>query len=102
MLRSAGYTVLSTSSGVDALAALDAHSGTVHLLLTDVVMPGLSGPDIASELAMTHPNIKVLFASGYTDDRLPKRTFADPLHFIAKPYSYGELAHKVRELLDVG
>jgi PAS domain S-box-containing protein len=101
ILQSAGYTVLTASSGGEALLLLEHHDGPVHLVLTDVVLPGISGLDLAKRVAEAHPEIKVLFTSGYTNDAILRNGVLDKLtHFIGKPYTMAELTHKVREVLD--
>jgi len=100
VLSSAGYTVIDAGSGSEALAALAAFDGPVHLMLTDVVMPGMNGRELATRVSSLRPGIKVLYASGYTDDALFRHgVLDDGCHFISKPYSPGELRRKVREAL---
>jgi signal transduction histidine kinase len=100
VLSSAGYTVLDAGSGEEALAVLHGHPGPVHLMLTDVVMPGMSGRDLATRVASLRPDIKVLFASGYTDDAIFRHgVLDDGSRFISKPYAPAELRRKVREVL---
>jgi PAS domain S-box-containing protein len=100
ILSSAGYTVLDADSGDKALAALTAHTGPVHLLLTDVVMPGMNGRDLATRVVAVRPGIRVLFASGYTDDALFRHgVLDDSSRFLSKPYAPGELRRKIREAL---
>ncbi len=101
ILQSAGYTVLTASTGGEALRLLEHHDGPVHLLLTDVVLPGMSGRDLATRLAAVHPETKVLFTSGYTDDAILRHGVLDnATHFVGKPYTRTELTRKVREVLD--
>ena len=77
---------------------LGAHDGPVHLLLTDVVMPGMNGRDLATRVAAMRPEIKVLFASGYTDDAIFRHgVLDDGSRFISKPYAPAELRRKMRE-----
>ena len=100
ILSSAGYTVLDADSGDEALAVLAAHTAPVHLLLTDVVMPGMNGRDLATRVVAMRPGIRVLFASGYTDDALFRHgVLDDGSCFISKPYAPGELRQKIREAL---
>jgi YesN/AraC family two-component response regulator len=93
--------VLTASNGGEALALLGRHDGPVHLILTDMVMPGMTGRELARQLKDIHPQTKVLFTSGYTnhaglhDGLLDKDT-----HFIGKPYGVAQLTQKVREALD--
>jgi CheY-like chemotaxis protein len=101
MLEAAGYTVLTANSGSTALSILERYGKPLHLLLTDVVMPGMSGPELASSAKLMHPNLPILFVSGYTDDAV----FSDGVsrgasHFLSKPYTLTELASKVRQVLD--
>lgn len=98
ILENAGYSVLTVSSGHEALQTLQQYDGKVHLVLTDVMMPGLNGPDLAAKIAASHPPVKILFASGFADDRLFHLKNADT-HFINKPYTIEQLTHKVREVL---
>jgi two-component system, cell cycle sensor histidine kinase and response regulator CckA len=95
MLKRHGYHVLSFASSKDALAAADQHSGVIHLLITDMVMPGMSGRKMAECLVERRPDMKVLYVSGYGD---PSVSQGDP-HFLQKPFSTDELATKVREML---
>jgi len=100
ILSSAGYTVLDADSGEEALAVLAAHTAPVHLLLTDVVMPGMNGRDLATRVVAVRPGIRVLFASGYTDDAIFRHgVLDDGSCFISKPYAPGELRRKIREAL---
>ena len=100
ILSSAGYSVIDAGSGEEALSALGAHDGPVHLMLTDVVMPGMNGRDLATRVAAIRPEVKVLFASGYTDDAIFRHgVLDDGSHFISKPYAPAELRRKVREVL---
>ncbi len=95
MLKRHGYHVLSSASSKDALAAADQHSGVIHLLITDMVMPGMSGRKMAECLVERRPNMKVLYVSGYGDAAIS----ASDSHFLQKPFSTDELATKVREML---
>jgi two-component system cell cycle sensor histidine kinase/response regulator CckA len=101
ILREAGYNVLAAASPDDALLTCKSHLGKLHLLLTDVVMPQMSGKLLADRLAMARPGLKVLYMSGYADDAiLHHGTLAPGTHFIGKPFSAVDLARKVREVLD--
>ena len=101
ILQNAGYTVLEASSGVEALRVATGHPGTVHLLVTDVVMPGLGGQAAAERLAERHPGLRVLFVSGYTDDAVVRHgVLHDQVNFLQKPFTPAALAWKVREVLD--
>jgi PAS domain S-box-containing protein len=101
VLTLCGYTVLEGCNGREALELGRRHRGPIHLLLTDVVMPQMSGPELAEQLKAARPVMKVLFMSGYTDDQLAFRRVADgqtPL--IEKPFTTEALARKVRAVLD--
>ena len=101
VLKSAGYTVLVAANGGEGLLLLERHDGPVHLMLTDIVMPGMSGQELAERLQETRPEMKVLYSSGYTDDAILRHgVLDDKSHFISKPYSIVELTRKVREVLD--
>jgi PAS domain S-box-containing protein len=100
-LREAGYEVRSASSGDGALQILRAEALPLDLVLTDVVMPGLNGQELAERLALTHPETPVLFMSGYVDDRHLTEAFWDrPETLLRKPFTTGQLRTSVRELLD--
>jgi PAS domain S-box-containing protein len=99
ILVSAGYTVLEAGSGDEALDVLARHEGPVDLMLTDVVMPGMNGRDLALRVAQTYPEMKVLYASGYTDDTIFRHgVLDDGSRFISKPFAPGELRRKIREI----
>jgi two-component system, cell cycle sensor histidine kinase and response regulator CckA len=95
MLKRHGYNVLSSASSKDALMAADQHSGVIHLLITDMVMPGMSGRKMAEFLVERRPSLKVLYVSGYGDASISQ----GDAHFLQKPFSTEELATKVREML---
>ncbi|HYL56325.1 MAG TPA: response regulator [Gemmatimonadales bacterium] len=98
-----GYTVLEAENADRALALADAHPGPIHLLITDVVMPGVSGRELARRVVRTRPDTRVLYISGYTDDAIVHHGMLEPgLHFLQKPFTPAALARKVREVLDAG
>jgi CheY-like chemotaxis protein len=100
LLRGLGYTVLEASNGAEALLLAEKHAAAIDLLMTDVVMPGISGRELAERLRAIHPELKVLFTSGYTDDIVVYHGVADQsLNFIGKPYSFQDLARKIRDIL---
>ena len=101
ILQRHGYSVIEAENGRSALNALDSHGGPVHLLLTDVVMPGMNGSDLYARAAKKHPGLKVLYMSGYTDNVIAHHGILDEgIQFIQKPFSQGDLAAKIREVLD--
>ncbi|HET8655074.1 MAG TPA: ATP-binding protein [Longimicrobiaceae bacterium] len=100
-LEHAGYQVLEADGGEEALRIADAHAGTIHLLLSDVVMPGLGGRELAERLQGRRPGIAVLFMSGYTDDAILRHgMLAEGTPFLEKPFTPGGLCEKVRGVLD--
>jgi PAS domain S-box-containing protein len=98
VLQSAGYTVLDAAGGQAALEAARAHPGAIHLLITDHVMPGMSGSQLAEALARTHAETRTLLMSGYSDHMMP--SLPAGVDFLGKPFSPMSLAKKVREVLD--
>ena len=100
MLRQLGYRVIECESGSEALEALSKNDGSVHLLLTDVVMPEMNGKELYLRAVEAHPSLKVLYMSGYNDEVVARRGVPeDDVCFIAKPFTVQALAAKVREVL---
>jgi two-component system, cell cycle sensor histidine kinase and response regulator CckA len=100
ILNAEGYTVLAAANGAQALSVCEHHSGPVHLLLTDVVMPEMSGVELAGRLTKLYPRLKTLFMSGYTDDAIVHHGVLNPeTHFLGKPFDSAALRRKVREVL---
>jgi len=96
-----GYRVLHARTGPEAVAVAEAHPGTIQLLLTDVVMPTMSGRELADRLQAAFPEMKVLYMSGYTSDAMVRHGVSEAtMAFIQKPMSPPALARKVREVLD--
>jgi CheY-like chemotaxis protein len=101
VLEKLGYTVLAAANAGAALASARDHQGPIHLLVSDVVMPGASGRELARRLADTRPETRVLFVSGYTDDAIVHHGMLEPgLNYLQKPFTPATLARKVREVLD--
>ena len=99
-LESRGYRVLEAASGNAALELAAAHSDPIHLVITDVVMPGLSGHELVQQLKPTRPGLKVLYLSGYAQDAFPSTAAADSQKtFLQKPFTLQSLSRKVREIL---
>ena len=100
-LQRHGYTVVEAASGAEALVRSREYSGTIHLLFTDVVMPGLSGRRVAQLLTSDRGRMRVLYTSGYTDDAIVQHGVLEPgLAFLQKPYTSEALLRKIREVLD--
>jgi|WetSurMetagenome_2_1015567.scaffolds.fasta_scaffold09085_1 two-component system, cell cycle sensor histidine kinase and response regulator CckA len=100
MLKLLNYNVLSASNGAEALEVVQNYEDVIDLLITDVVMPGMNGRELAERLQLKRPEIKVLFSSGYTENAIAHHGILDRnLSFIGKPYSSRDLAKKIRELL---
>ncbi len=101
ILRDLGYQVIEARNGGEALLHCENHPGTIDLLLTDVVMPQMSGPELAKRLMRTRPDMRVLCMSGYTDDALVRHGAADSgMAYLQKPITPTKLARKVRAVLD--
>jgi CheY-like chemotaxis protein len=101
ILERLGYTVLEASVPTDAMLIAQRHVGIIDLLLTDVIMPRMSGRALAEAVATERPETKVLFMSGYTDDAIVRHGVLEPgTHFIEKPFTAPTLATKIREVLD--
>ena len=100
-LRQQGFEVLTTANGMEALQSARAHGRPPDLLVTDVVMPGMTGRELADTLREQYPTLKVLFVSGYTDDALLKRGVMEAREaLLAKPFLPRELGARVRQILD--
>ncbi len=101
VLRDHGYTVLEARKGDEALVLAELHEGPIHLLLTDVVMPEMSGREVAQHLLPLRPEIKVLYMSGYTDDTVLRHGVEESeVPFLQKPFTPEVLMAKVREVLN--
>jgi signal transduction histidine kinase/CheY-like chemotaxis protein len=101
VLKAQGYVVLEAASGDMALEVARSETGPIHLVVTDVVMPGMSGRELWDHLRVLRPNSRVLFMSGYTDDVIARHGVLEPgIAFLQKPFTPLGLAQKVREVLD--
>ena len=99
-LESKGYKILEADNGEAALQIVAGHSGTIDMLITDVVMPGMSGRELSARLCASRPQTKVLYLSGYTEDAIVHEGVVDPdTAFLQKPFTLQMLARKVREVL---
>ena len=93
--------VLEAIEGNEALRAAEQHDGPIHLLLTDVVMPGIGGRELAQRLSQQRPEMRVLYMSGYTGDTtLFQGIIEHEVDFIQKPFTLDALSHKIRQVLD--
>lgn len=101
ILEEQGYRILESFNGDEALLACEASKNPIHLMLTDIVMPGMSGSELARLMRPLHPETKVLFMSGYTDTAIVNQgVLGKGVHYIQKPFTMEGLARKVREVLD--
>lgn len=101
VLRDLGYTVLDAGDGKEAILISSKYAGRIHLLVTDVVMPGMSGGDLAGRVVSIRPGTKVLFMSGYTDDTVVRHgVLESEIAFLQKPFAPEALARKVRDVLE--
>jgi two-component system cell cycle sensor histidine kinase/response regulator CckA len=100
-LLSLGYTVLVAEDGKRALEQIAGHEGEIHLLLTDVVMPGMSGVELFDRVQQLRPEINVLYMSGYTDEAALRRGVIEPgRSLLHKPFTFAALAERIRKVLD--
>ncbi len=101
VLEASGYRVLAAHDCADAVRICDEHAGTIDLLLTDVIMPQMSGRELADRLRPRRPAMKVLYVSGYTDSAIVQHGVLEPgIAFLQKPFAPADVAQKVREVLD--
>jgi two-component system, cell cycle sensor histidine kinase and response regulator CckA len=101
MLQQLGYTVIAASTPAEAIKMVGSHDDIIHLLVTDVVMPGMTGHELAQNLTLLYPDMKLLFMSGYSADVIaPHGVLDQGIHFIQKPFSLRNISVKVREALE--
>jgi CheY-like chemotaxis protein len=101
LLRRQGYVVLEAENGEAALALSASYKATIHLVISDAVMPGMSGADVVTRLRMQRPELRVLIMSGYTDDEIVRRGIvSSAMPYIHKPFAPNDLSRAVREALD--
>jgi PAS domain S-box-containing protein len=101
VLKDAGYKVVTASTPKQALEKMAHQTGPIHIMITDVVMPDMSGPELATRMVAEYPEMKLIFMSGYTDDAVVENGFIQPGSvFLQKPFGPDALKAKVRELLD--
>ena len=100
ILTGVGYFVLEAAHAEDALVAAENYPERIDLMVSDIVMPGISGFELSKRLASNRPDMKVLFVSGYAEQETAKRAFADPnVAYLQKPFGPAELASKVAEII---
>jgi two-component system, cell cycle sensor histidine kinase and response regulator CckA len=100
ILTISGYRILEASGGAQALSISDEFDGEIPLMITDLVMPGMNGREVADAMAKRRPQTAVLFISGYTDDPRTRKMLGEGVDFFPKPFSTRALTEKVREILD--
>ena len=98
VLLQAGYGCVEASDGQEALVRLSHEA--VHLVLTDVLMPGMGGAELAARLARERPGIRIMFMSGYSEHPVVRKVQRVPTLFLAKPFTMGALMSKIRQVLD--
>src|SRR5207248_9707708 len=103
VLEARGYAVLAAANGAEALEIVDRHPTPIHLMITDVVMPGMNGREVAQHACAKRSDLKVLFVSGYTGEAVLQHRLLEPgVAFLQKPFTPDALARKTREVLDEG
>jgi two-component system cell cycle sensor histidine kinase/response regulator CckA len=101
VLAELGYKVTEASNGIEAMRLAAESEKELHLLITDLVMPQMSGRQLVDEMSWARPMTKVLFVSGYTEDAIIRNNLlSSDIDFLPKPFTPGELARKVRQILD--
>jgi DNA-binding response OmpR family regulator len=101
LLTQIGYNVLSASNGKEAMDVAQTYPHRIHLLVTDVLMPEIAGPELAKSLCVARPDLRVIYISGYTHDSLaPEGVLVPGTVLVNKPFSVRVLSAKMREVLD--
>lgn len=101
ILETYGYTVLLAQSAKEAMQVAHDHAGAIHILITDIIMPGMNGRELAEGMLANFANMKCLYMSGYSNDIITDLSeLGQDAHFIQKPFSVSGLTLKVREVLD--
>ncbi|MFW5958330.1 MAG: response regulator, partial [Desulfosalsimonas sp.] len=101
VLKQHGYNVIESEDVYNAIELSKNYEASIHLMIVDVIMPGMKGPEVYRTVAAHHPGIKVLYMSGYTDNVIAHHgILEDGVQFIQKPFSVKALAAKIREVLD--
>lgn len=101
ILESAGYRVLKTRNAIEAISAFSEYKPIVRLLLTDVVLPGQNGRELANEMRSVCPNLKIIFISGYPENVVTRNAIQeDGMFYLPKPFSTQSLTHKVKQVLE--
>jgi DNA-binding NtrC family response regulator len=101
VLKANGYKVLSSSQAPDALGLARLHRGPIHLLVSDVILPGMRGPELAKHLSQLHPEMRVLYMSGFTDNALMHSgSLPQSTMFLQKPFTPDVLLRRIRDILD--
>jgi two-component system, cell cycle sensor histidine kinase and response regulator CckA len=102
ILENSGYQVLAAQGGSQALKMAEAHQGEIHLMLTDVIMPGMNGKEVYAKARHIHPGLRVLFMSGYTTNVIARHGILEQgIQFIQKPFSVSDLTTKIRQVMDM-
>ncbi|HEY3319092.1 MAG TPA: PAS domain S-box protein [Planctomycetota bacterium] len=100
ILEAEGYRVFRASGGLEALQVYEEHHDEIRIVVTDVIMPQLTGPELAARLRLRCPDIRVVYISGYTDDAVRVKDLSPGTHFIQKPFAASDLLRKVQDVLD--
>jgi CheY-like chemotaxis protein len=101
ILTRLGYSVLEAGEGQEALELCGSHTAPIHLMVTDVVMPGMAGPDLARAVKILRPETKIVFMSGYTENSMLQHELIEPdANFLQKPFTPEEFAQRIRDVLD--